>query len=147
MNFNKSEVHNATFGLQANSTGLTGTANIQVLVDDTQFFSFNNSAIGVVSSASANGAAVSLTRSAITNTGGAALKANGAGAGGILYESRHHRQRHRRERRRTGLGVFSYQNNEILFNGVQLRGQRRPHRLFDRTDRHCRTVASADGRN
>lgn len=117
MNFNKSEVHNATFGLQAISTGLTGTANIQVLVDDTQFFSFNNSAISVASSASANGAAVSLTRSAITNTGGAAFKANGAGAGGVLYESAIIGNA-------TGVnvvngaGVFSYQNNEIIFNGV-----------------------------
>jgi hypothetical protein len=117
MNFNNSEVHNATFGLQANSTGLTGTANIQILVDGTQFFSFNNSAISVASSSGANGAAVSLTRSAITNTGGAAFKANGAGAGGILYESAIIGNS-------TGVsvvngaGVFTYQNNEILFNGT-----------------------------
>jgi hypothetical protein len=117
MNFNNSEVHNALFGLQAISSGLTGSANIQVLVDGTQFFSFNNSAISVASSASANGATVSLTRSAITNTGAAALKANGAGAGGILYESAI-------VGNATGVnvvngaGVFTYQNNEILFNGV-----------------------------
>ena len=117
MNFNNSEVHNAAFGLQAISTGLTGTANIQVLVDSTQFFSFNNSAIAMASSASANGAAVSLTRSAITNTGGAALKANGAGAGGILYESAIIGNAVA-VNVVNGAGVFSYQNNEILFNGV-----------------------------
>jgi hypothetical protein len=117
MNINNSEVHNALFGLQAISTGLTGSANIQTLVDATQFFSFNNSAISVASSASANGAAVSLTRSAITNTGGAAFKANGAGASGILYESAI-------TGNATGVsvvngaGVFTYQNNEILFNGA-----------------------------
>jgi hypothetical protein len=116
MNINNSEVHNATFGVQAISTGLTGSANIQVLVDGTQFFSFNNSAISVASSSSTNGADVSLTRSAIANTGGAAFKANGAGAGGILYQSAI-------VGNGTGVnvvngaGVFSYQNNEILFNG------------------------------
>jgi len=117
MNINNSEVHNALFGLQVVSTGLTGSASIQVLVDSTQFFSFNNSAISVASSNSANGAAVSLTRSAITNTGGAAFKANGAGAGGILYESAIIGNA-------TGVsvvngaGVFTYQNNQILFNGT-----------------------------
>ena len=38
MNINNSEVHNALFGLQVVSTGLTGSASIQVLVDSTQFF-------------------------------------------------------------------------------------------------------------
>jgi hypothetical protein len=116
MNFSGGEVHNAVFGLQAISTGLSGTANIQVLIDNTEFFSFNNSAISLASSNSSNGAAVSLTRSSVTNTGGAALKANGAGAGGILYESAIIGNG-------TGVnvvngaGVFTYQNNEILFNG------------------------------
>jgi len=115
MNSNHSEVHNATFGLQANSSGLTGTANIHVLLDDTQFFSFNNSAVSVL--AGTNGAAVSLTRSSITNTGGAGFKANGAAAGGILYESAIIGNA-------TGVNllngatVFTYQNNEILLNGT-----------------------------
>jgi len=116
INFNNSEVHNATFGLQAVSTGLSGNANIQVLVDSSQFFSFNNSAISVLSSASANGAAVSLTRSAIVNTGGAAIKANGMGAGGILYETAIIGNA-AGVNVVNGAGVFTYQNNEIIFNG------------------------------
>ncbi len=117
MNFNNSEVHNATFGLQAISTGLTGTANIQILVDTTQFFSFNNSAVSVASAASANGAVVSMARSAIVNTGGAGLKVNGAGAGGVLYESVIIGNN-------SGVNIVgggsvsTYQNNEITFNGV-----------------------------
>jgi hypothetical protein len=79
-------------------------------------FSFNNSAISVVSSASANGAAVSLTRSAIVNTGGARLKVNGTGAGGILYESAIVGNASG-VNVLNGAGVFNYQNNEILFNG------------------------------
>jgi hypothetical protein len=116
LNSNHAEVHNATFGLQANSTGLTGTANIAVLLDDTQFFSFNNSAVSLVSSSGSNGSIVSITRSAILNTGGAALKANGVGAGGLLYESVI-LGNSSGVNVLNGAGVATYQNNEFAGNG------------------------------
>jgi hypothetical protein len=85
MNFNNSEVHNATFGLEVLGAGLTGSANVNVLIDGTQFFSFNQNAVLVNSPT--NQSVVSLVRSGIINTGGPAFKANGAGASGVLYES------------------------------------------------------------
>jgi hypothetical protein len=117
MNFNNSEVHNAVSGLSAVATGLTGTANIEILVDGTQFFSFNNNAIAVAASSNSNQSVVSLTRSAIVNTGGAALRANGTGAIAVLYESAITGNAAGTNVVNGGV-IFSYQNNEIIGNGV-----------------------------
>jgi len=121
MDLNHTIVHNATFGLQANSTALTGAANIQILADDTQFFSFNNSAVSMTSNSpgpnSPNGAAISITRSAVGNTGGAGFRANGMGAGGLIYESAILGNA-TGVNVLNGAGVFTFQNNEIAFNGI-----------------------------
>lgn len=116
MNVNHSEVHNATFGLSANATGLTGNSGISVLMDDTQFFSFNNSAIAAIAPSNSNQSVVSLTRSGIVNTGGAALKANGAGAIAVLYESAITGNAAGTNIVNGGI-ILSYQNNEIIGNG------------------------------
>jgi hypothetical protein len=117
MNVNHSEVHNATFGLSANATGLTGNSGVSVLMDDTQFFSFNNNAIGVAASSNSNQSVVSLTRSAIVNTGGAAFRANGAGAIGVLYETAITGNAIGTNAVNGGV-ILSYQNNEIIGNGT-----------------------------
>ena len=117
MNFNNSEVHNAVSGLSAVATGLTGTANIGILVDGTQFFSFNNNAITTVASSNSNQSVVSLTRSAIVNTGGAALKSNGTGAIAVLYETAITGNAAGTNIVNGGT-ILSYQNNEIVGNGV-----------------------------
>jgi hypothetical protein len=117
MNFNNSEVHNAVSGLSAVATGLTGTANIGILVDGTQFFSFNNNAIAAAASSNSNQSVVSLTRSAIVNTGGAAFRANGTGAIGVLYESAITGNAVGTNVVNGGI-ILSYQNNEIVGNGV-----------------------------
>jgi len=88
MDFNNSEVHNAVFGLQANASELTGSGNnILIIVESTQFFSFNNSAISVTAPSASNQGNFLVTRSDIGNTGGAGIKLNGAGAQSAIYEA------------------------------------------------------------
>lgn len=117
MNFNNSEVHNATFGLAIAAGGLTGSANIQVVVDNTQFFSFNLNAIAVSAPTNANFAHVALSRSTIINTGGPAFKANGAGAFGSLYETVISGNAVGVDILNGG-GVITFTNNEIFSNGI-----------------------------
>ena len=81
-----SAIHNVKFGVQLDATALTGGgAGIQAVFDAMEFFSINNSAISV-SAAGAGFARANLSRSTILNTGGAAVKVNGANAVGALYQ-------------------------------------------------------------
>lgn len=115
VHFANSEVHNAKFGLQIDASGLTGSADIAIAIDSTEFFSFNNSSVSV-SAGGANQARVSIARSTILNTGGAALKFNGASALGALYENVI-------TGNSTGVNVVggasvaTFQNNQIFGNG------------------------------
>jgi hypothetical protein len=81
--FSGGELHHAVFGLAINALSTTGS--IAGAFDSTQFFSFNNSAVSVA--ATGTGLAhVVFSRSTIVNTGGAALKVNGANAQAEIYE-------------------------------------------------------------
>ena len=81
--FSGGEIHHATFGLQINANSTTG--GLAGAFDTTQFFAFNNSAVSVA--ATASGAAhIVFSRSTIVNTGGAALKVNGANASAEIFE-------------------------------------------------------------
>jgi hypothetical protein len=84
MNFSGGEVHNASYGISSSANSCT--CNVKIAVDETQFFSFNNSAITVNATSSGTSFMV-LARSSILNTGGAALKVNGANAKATLYEN------------------------------------------------------------
>jgi hypothetical protein len=114
--FNNSELHNAVFGLQVNATGLSGSADIAIAIDNTEFFSFNNSSVAVTATGS-NQARASLARSTVLNTGGAALKFTGANAFGALYENVI-------TSNATGVNVVggasvaTFQNNQIFGNGI-----------------------------
>jgi hypothetical protein len=121
MDFNGSEVHNATFGLQSIATGLTGTANIQIIVADTEFFSFSNSAISIVAPNASNTDAFLVVRSEIVNTGGAGIKLNGAGAESAIYEAAILGNATGVNIVNTGEtgGMATYSNNAIIGNGVE----------------------------
>jgi hypothetical protein len=71
------------YGLQINAASTTGS--LAGAFDSTQFFSFNNSAVSVLASG-AGVAHIVFSRSTIVNTGGAALKVNGANALAEIYE-------------------------------------------------------------
>jgi hypothetical protein len=116
-NINNSEIHNAAFGIQAVASSLTGGATIAMAIDDTQFFSFNNSAVNIAAPAPGDGASVSFVRSNIINTGGAALKINGAGASASLYETVITHNSAGVNLVNSGTGS-SYQNNQISNNGT-----------------------------
>jgi hypothetical protein len=116
-NINNSEIHNAAFGIQVVATSLTGGATIAMAIDDTQFFSFNNSAVNIAAPALGDGASVRFVRSNIINTGGAALKINGAGASASLYETVITHNSAGVNLVNSGTGS-SYQNNQISNNGT-----------------------------
>jgi hypothetical protein len=81
--FSGGELHHAVYGLQINAASTTGS--LAGAFDTTQFFSFNNSAVSVL--ATGTGLAhIVFSRSTIVNTGGAALKVNGANALAEIYE-------------------------------------------------------------
>jgi hypothetical protein len=117
VSLNNSEIHNATFGVQANACSLTASSNIAMTIDNTQFFSFNNSAISILAPSGDGSASITLARSNIINTGGAALKINGSGASASLYAT---------VITQNGTGVnlvsggigSSYQNSVISNNGT-----------------------------
>jgi hypothetical protein len=81
--FSGGELHHAVYGLQINAASTTGS--LAGAFDSTQFFSFNNSAVSVLAN-STGLAHVVFSRSTIVNTGGAALKVNGANAQAEIYE-------------------------------------------------------------
>jgi len=116
VHFANSEVHNAKYGLAISTAGLSGSADIAVAIDATEFFSFNNSSVSVAATG-ANQARVSIARSTILNTGGAALKFNGSNAFGALYENVI-------TGNQTGVNVVggapvaTFSNNQIFGNGV-----------------------------
>ena len=117
MNFNNGEVHNATFGIQADSSGLTGGADLAVAVDGTQFFSFNSNAIYINSASSGNPARLALVRSTMINGGAAALKANGAGSFGSLYKSVI-TANNTGVNITSGANITTFSNNEIFGNSI-----------------------------
>jgi hypothetical protein len=81
--FSGGELHSAVYGLAINAASTTGS--LAGAFDSTQFFSFNNSAVSVLATG-AGLAHVVFSRSTIVNTGGAALKVNGANALAEIYE-------------------------------------------------------------
>ena len=81
--FSGGEIHHAVYGLQILATSTTGS--LAGAFDSTQFFSFNNSAVSVLAN-STGLAHIVFSRSTIVNTGGAALKVNGANALAEIYE-------------------------------------------------------------
>lgn len=81
--FSGGELHHAVYGLQINAASTTGS--LAGAFDSTQFFSFNNSAVSVLAN-STGLAHIVFSRSTIVNTGGAALKVNGANAQAEIYE-------------------------------------------------------------
>ena len=97
MNFNNSEVHNAQFGLTLNATGLTGTASIDVLVDSSQFFSFNNGAIGAVASSNSNQSVVSLNSKRNRQYWSRCVEDQRHRRNRGAVRDRDHRQRHRHQ--------------------------------------------------
>ena len=111
-------MHEAVFGLQANAGSLTGNANIQIIVDSTQFFSFNNSAISINAPSASNTAQFLVLRTDIVNTGGAGIKLNGVGAELVIYETAILGNA-------SGVNIVNggtmatYQNNVIVGNGVE----------------------------
>jgi hypothetical protein len=81
--FSGGELHHAVYGLQINANSTTGS--LAGAFDSTQFFSFNNSAVTV--NATGSGLAhIVFSRSTIVNTGGAALRVNGANVQAEIYE-------------------------------------------------------------
>jgi len=81
--FSGGEIHHAVYGLQINANTTTG--GLAGAFDTTQFFAFNNSAVSVAAQSSGF-ARIVFSRSTIVNTGGAALKVNGANAAAEIYE-------------------------------------------------------------
>jgi hypothetical protein len=81
--FSGGELHSAVYGLQINATSTTGS--LAGTFDTTQFFSFNNSAVSVAATG-AGLAHIVFSRSTIVNTGGSALRVNGANALSEVYE-------------------------------------------------------------
>jgi hypothetical protein len=117
VSISNSQFHNATFGIQAIATSLTSGAGIAMAIDNTQFYAFNNSALSVVATSSGDGASVALVRSNILNTGGAALKINGAGASVTLNETAITHSSAGVNLLNGGTGS-TYQNNQISNNGT-----------------------------
>ena len=81
--FSGGEIHHAVYGLQILATSTTGS--LAGAFNSTQFFSFNNSAVSVAATG-AGLAHIVFSRSTIVNTGGSALKVNGANAQAEIYE-------------------------------------------------------------
>ena len=112
-----SQIHNALVGVQAIATSLTAGSNIAMTVDDAQFFSFNNSAVSVVAPSAGATASVALARSNIINTGGAALKINGAGASASLFATVITHNNTGTNILNGGL-IYSFQNSQVFYNGA-----------------------------
>jgi hypothetical protein len=111
MSIDHSEVHNAIFGLQ-----IINASPIQVVIDQSHFFSFNNSAFSVGVPYEFGSTTVSLNRSTISNTGGAALRVNGASSTATLYGSIISGNASG-VNVLNGASVFSYENSSIISNG------------------------------
>jgi hypothetical protein len=112
------EFHHAKYGVRVQATNLaSGTVN--TVIDTTEFFSFNNNAVTVIAAGPAS-AAVSLSRSTISQTGTAGLVVSGADATATIYED---------VITQSNIGVdilggivYSLGNNEIYFNGTNISG-------------------------
>ena len=81
--FSGGGLHHAVYGLQILATSTTGS--LAGAFNSTGFFSFNNSAVSV-GATGAGLAHIVFSRSTIVNTGGAALRVNGANALAEVYE-------------------------------------------------------------
>lgn len=118
VHFSNGELHHAKFGYRADATGLSsGTVN--TVVDNTEFFSFNNNGVVVIGGGSSF-SVVSLSRSTISQAGIDGLVVSGANASAILYEDVI-------TQANTGIAilggvVFSLGNNEIFHNGTNISG-------------------------
>jgi hypothetical protein len=118
--FQGGEVHNALFGVKFDSSSMSAGQNIAVGIDNTQFFSFQNSAVTARGPSGGN-VHLLLARSSIVNTGSTAFNVNGANAVGILFEDAI-------TGNAIGVGigggatVFGFGNSEIFGNGTQVSG-------------------------
>jgi hypothetical protein len=118
--FQNGEVHNGTFGLTFDASGLSAGANIRAGIDRTRFFSFNNSAV-VANAATAGSIVALLSRSTIENSGSSAFNVNGANAIGLLFKDTI-------TGNAVGVAVgsgataYSYGNNEIFGNSTNVTG-------------------------
>lgn len=117
VNIDGGEFHNMVFGIQGIGTSATTGGGVEVVATDSQFFSFNNSAVSLVGSSASVPAVVGLVRTSVVNTGAAALKVNGAGAGAFLDQAVF-------VANAVGVNVVgagtagSYQNNVFQGNGI-----------------------------
>ena len=84
--FQGGEVHNGAFGVKFDASVLPAGSSITAAVDNTEFFSFNNSAVTAKSVASAGAVHLLLARSSIVNTGSSAFNITGPASTGILFE-------------------------------------------------------------
>ncbi len=117
--FQGGEVHNGNFGVKFDGTNLT-SGTIAAAIDNTEFFSFSNSAVTAKAPNTGN-VHVLLSRSSIVNTGSTAFNVTGAHAVGILFESAI-------TGNLTGVGiaggaaVFGFGSSEIFGNSTNVSG-------------------------
>jgi hypothetical protein len=76
LHFNHVEVHNASFGIRTDGSGLSAGTNVSTFISDSEFFSFPNAAVNAFSSAGTGTVNAAFDTTRILNAG-AALKANG----------------------------------------------------------------------
>lgn len=112
-----SQIHNTLFGVQTTAAELSAGSAIAMTIDDTQFFSFNNSALSVAAPSASATVSVALARSNIINTGGAALKVNGAGASASLFATVITHNAIGTNILSGGL-IYSFQNSQVFYNGA-----------------------------
>jgi hypothetical protein len=117
VNMEGGEIHNLTFGVQANSTSASAGGGVEMLVTNSQFFSFNNSAISFTAPTAGVPAIAGLVHSSIVNTGGAAIRVSGAGAGAFIHDTSIVANA-TGVNVLSGAGVGSYGDNVFQGNGV-----------------------------
>jgi hypothetical protein len=90
LHFNHMEVHHALFGIKTDASGLTGPANvnsINTFVSESEFFSFNGSAVTALTIAGSGGVNSVYNNVNVLNTAGPAVNGNGPGSFVILTNS------------------------------------------------------------
>jgi hypothetical protein len=121
MHFNHMEVHHATFGIKTDASGLAAGNAVNTFVSESEFFSFNGSAVTALSVAGQGSVSSVYNDVNILNTSGPAVNANGPNSivvltNGTLGGSQ------TGVRAINGATVFSSVNNTIKGNGTDLSG-------------------------
>jgi hypothetical protein len=109
-----SEIHNAKFGAKFDSSQLS-SGQIAVAIDNSEFFSFNGSAVASIGTGSGL-SHVSLARSDILDAGQYAVQSNGANSGFVLFENVISGNNIGVNVQSSG-GVVTMSNNQIYANG------------------------------